>query len=348
MGPQGRSERLAEGFDLEGQVRRLRELLRGPAVRWEGVDLPRAVGQAYRMLELRGRVEEGVELLLEFKQRAPRVYQRSFPPFDWELSHYFLDRGDLESLAGHLQGFLRYPERAGLYLVELMDALRIGGAAELARSLIFRCWVRLRRHRGNLAPRWLDEIGEASFYAVLVEGVEAPEEEVSRALQRLGHRIGRRWLREARCILRGSLSNAWRPHDFPPTPEGRRNLVLMGLEFLRYLCLSRGLAPLQADALRQLVVRYLLETARPTDPSLLLFEEYRLEACLSAWTNGLPPLGSRGFALLAGLEAFWEFLGRRGLVEDASECTYPLGVLRQEMRRALAGEAWKFEGLLER
>ena len=183
-----------------------------------------------------------------------------------------------------------------------MDALRIGGAAELARSLIFRCWVRLRRHRGNLAPRWLDEIGEASFYAVLVEGVEAPEEEVSRALQRLGHRIGRRWLREARCILRGSLSNAWRPHDFPPTPEGRRNLVLMGLEFLRYLCLSRGLAPLQADALRQLVVRYLLETARPTDPSLLLFEEYRLEACLSAWTNGLPPLGSRGFALLAGLE----------------------------------------------
>ena len=239
----------------------------------------------------------------------------------------------------------------------LISILRLAGQEEAAQEIIDAAiplidvsglmewgvdqligWAMFEANQRCAAAGVTEEAIEESYEFLLGLGVEDSDQ-------------ARRHQREHAIYWAGKADKQWSPDDFFLEDQRRvaNHIYLLLVDFMRWLCESRGLPPIAADEFRNIMVDCIDSMKRPVKTFLTGLKQTHFEPFLVRKLDFLSLDRVHAPAAVIGMLHFYDFLAEGSLVDGPTHdsATRTCTILWKELKQVMRSE-WGQHAFLER
>jgi len=323
-----------------------------PDDEWYDVVFPEAVDELQTKLS----DQEFVAFLEEIEQSRPDVFAISAQWNVWSMAFLYIAEERFEDLNRAVCRLADELREFDAPLFSLISLLRLAGRTEPAQRLIDVATARLG---GSGLMYWaVDELIEWALFDRYQTCAQAgATDEAIDAVYQYSLTIGvtdsqrsRDNQRDFAVHLAGEADKTWTREELREGGEaGARKVYLLFVDFLRWLCTSRGLVPMVADELRRILIRLVNDMDCKPDALLRGLRRPDFEPVLARRLSFMSLDRAHAPAGVIAMLYFYDFLAEFRLVDEPTrESAKSLcRLLWKEIKRAMKDD-WRKYQFLER
>ncbi len=339
-----------EAAPADEQLRMLRDKLEAgqPDEEWHEV-----ITEAIHDLESDLSAAQYVAFLEELRTKHPDTFAERAGWHARSMTFFYIAEERWEDLDNAIRQFANEMDKVGDGFFSTVSLLRLAGRQEAAQRLIDRAVPLLDNQ--DFLPWAVNRLIEGSLFARYQACVQAGAtdeaiDEVYRYSLDIGCRESKETQKNQRdfALRLAGKTDAWtRDELLKNDPQTNRRVYLLTVDFMRWLCMSRGFEPVVADELRRILVS--LINGMEGKPNALLqgLRRKDFEPAVAKKLDFMSLDTADAPAGIIAMQHFYDFLAETELVDAQQRETARkvLFVLWNDLKRVMKDEWWRYKFL---